>query len=116
MLNYLEIGKRLKIECSERRITQKELAERVDYSGAYLSEIERGLKHPSMELWCDICNELGISLDYLFRGVKLSNSIPADFNECFRELTEDLIEVFRVAMKTTAEQNKNKKKKGKRGL
>ena len=41
-LNYMEIGKRLKIKRKEIGITQEKLSELIDVCPSYNSEIERG--------------------------------------------------------------------------
>ncbi len=59
------VGKRIK-ECRKgARLTQEKLAEMVNISPTYLSEIETGHKKAGREVMCNIAKALEVSLDYL---------------------------------------------------
>ena len=58
MLDYKEIGARIKWKRKEKGITQESLAERVDISTVYLSKIENGHVHPALDLLDAICGAL----------------------------------------------------------
>ena len=47
-LNYVEIGKRIKIKRKELKLTQEKLSEIIDVSPSYVSEIERGTSISSL--------------------------------------------------------------------
>ena len=65
-MNYKKIGKKI----ADRRIllgiTQEELAEKVDSSANYISNIETGIKSGSLIFYIKVANELKLSLDFLF--------------------------------------------------
>ena len=68
MLNYKEIGKRIKKARCMENMTQAELAELADISNTYISRIERGVKKASLESLAKISRILNISLDILVFG------------------------------------------------
>jgi transcriptional regulator with XRE-family HTH domain len=46
-------------------LTQSQLAERVGITQAFLAEIEKGRKRPSLDVLEKLCDALGCSADYL---------------------------------------------------
>ncbi len=66
MLNKSSFGKRLKSARNSKKLTQFELAEKINISPNFLGDIERGIKLPSLSTLILLCNTLKISLDYLF--------------------------------------------------
>lgn len=73
-LNYIEIGKRIKIKRKELGITQEKLSELIDVCPSYISEIERGYSIPSLSTVCRISNVLDSSLDYIIFGITAKNA------------------------------------------
>ena len=64
------LGRRI-AEFRERHgIKQRELAERVDLSPTFLSEIENGKRNVSSDTLLRLANVLGASLDFLLRGIE----------------------------------------------
>ena len=106
-LDYVLIGDRLQ-KGRGKTATQEYVAEMVGCSSNYLSSIECGKKRVSLELLCRLCACLDLSLDYVVGGIVLSNGIPTDFNELFRQLTEDQRENIRALMISMCEQNKKR--------
>ena len=49
MLNYKSIGKRIRHYRKRRGYTQEQLGLSINTSGAYISNIERGVKKPSLD-------------------------------------------------------------------
>ena len=62
---YKDLGKRLRKERENKKVTQEQLAEMVDCSSAHISHIENGHTIPSLKMLIDIINKLGISSDKL---------------------------------------------------
>lgn len=60
-----DLPKRIRQRRKLQRLTQTQLAERVGITQAYLAEIEKGRKSPSMEVFGKLCAALGCSADYL---------------------------------------------------
>ena len=71
---------RLKIGLSQHR-----LAEDAGIGDMYLSEIERGLKMPSMNIFIKIISTLNVSADYILR-----DELPSGVKYLSDELTEKL--------------------------
>ena len=64
-LDYLKVGTRIKKARIDRKLTQAELAEKLDLSNNYISSIERGNAIPSLETFISICNALNVTADML---------------------------------------------------
>lgn len=67
-INYLRIGSNIRDLRSARGLTQAELAEKIDVSTPFVSKVERGVKHPSLETLICIASSLGTTLDVLLLG------------------------------------------------
>lgn len=55
----MEIGNHIKNLRIQKNLTQEELAERTDLSKGYISQVERGLSMPSMDVFFDLLEVLG---------------------------------------------------------
>lgn len=89
MLDYKEIGARLKWRRKNQGITQETLAEQVDISAVYLSKIENGHVHPTLDLLDAICAVLNCEVDFLF-----PNSSP-DNMDCLKKYqNEQVLQLF----------------------
>lgn len=63
------MGDRVKELRKKRRLTQEQLAEKIGVSLQYVSEIERGLSMPSMQVFLRLLEVLDASADYLLRDM-----------------------------------------------
>ena len=61
------IGKRIREARTQRRMTQEQLAEKAEITIVYLSELERGIKLPSLTVFVAIAEALHVSTDSLLR-------------------------------------------------
>lgn len=66
-MDYGLLGKRLRQERQKLNITQETLAEKIDISNVYISQIERGERNLSLDTLIKLANELGITVDYLLQ-------------------------------------------------
>lgn len=64
-IDYSLLGKRIAYYRNEHHISQEELGQRLYLSRQYISRLETGLQHPSLDTIVDIANELSISADKL---------------------------------------------------
>ena len=64
-LNYKKIGKKIKQARCMKKLTQMELADILDMSYSYISYIETGRRHMSLETFVMIANELNVTADFL---------------------------------------------------
>ena len=78
-------GSRVKETRKSLKLTQEDLAEKADIGVVYLSEIERGLKSPSIVVFTKIAKALDVSADYLLRDV-----LPTGKEYVFDDLTKKL--------------------------
>ena len=62
-MNKLTMGDRIKETRKSRNFTQEQLAEKLNISVEYVSQIERGLKLPSMQLFIELLEVLDVSAD-----------------------------------------------------
>jgi transcriptional regulator with XRE-family HTH domain len=66
-MDKLTLGDRIKETRKAQRLTQDQLAERLDVSVEFIGQIERGLKLPSINVFIKIIEALNVSADYLLR-------------------------------------------------
>lgn len=64
----MEIGARVKSARESRNITQEALAELIDVSPQYISDMERGVVGLSLQSLKRVCLHLGVSSDQLLFG------------------------------------------------
>ena len=84
-MDKVAIGSRLREARNIAKLTQEQLAEKVDIGTTYLSDIERGAKFPSFSLFIKIVNALGVSSDYILRG-----ELEAGKNFVYDDITKKL--------------------------
>ena len=65
MIDYIQIGKRIRYYRIQLGLTQESLAFEIQTSAAYVSCIERGTKKPSLQKLVEIADILGISVEDL---------------------------------------------------
>ena len=68
-MNKMTMGDRIKEIRKKRHLTQEQLAEQVDVTVEYISQLERGLSTPSMQVFVKILEVLDASADYLLRDM-----------------------------------------------
>ena len=77
-MEKLTMGDRIKETRRKHHWTQDQLAEKVDVSLEYISEIERGLKTPSMQVFIKLVEVLDVSADYLLRDTVSTRNLYGD--------------------------------------
>ena len=65
MVDYKEVGRRIRFYRRKKGFTQEQLAFEIQTSAAYLSNIERAIKKPSLQKLMQISETLEISIDDL---------------------------------------------------
>ena len=99
-LDLEKIGIKISSRRRELGITQSQLAEKTNISNTHLSNIERGKKAPSFELFIDICEELNINPDYFISGKvypNLDEELIEKIKRCSDEnkiIINKIVEVF----------------------
>ncbi len=82
-LDYTIIGQRLKKARMDKKMTQENLAEKLDVSIAFLSRIERGNSHINLKRLSQVCEILGVSEGYILNGTSSNstNYLSSEFND-----------------------------------
>lgn len=62
-INFKQLGKRVIAKRTERNLMQKDLAEMLGIAVNHISDIERGVKRPSLELLMRISSFFDTSVD-----------------------------------------------------
>ena len=77
-MDKLTMGDRIREARKKVGLTQDQLSEKLDVSLAYISEIERGLKMPSMQLFIKLVEILDVSAEYLLRDAVSTRNLYGD--------------------------------------
>lgn len=84
--DYSVIGRRIKTARIEQKLTQEELADKIDVSVAFLSRVERGSSKINLKRLTQIAENLNVSPGYLLTG---SNTVSKDYlREDFRQVLD----------------------------
>jgi transcriptional regulator with XRE-family HTH domain len=70
------IGARIKEIRVKRKLTQEQLAEKIEINPKYLSSIERGLENPTLNTFQKLSESLDVNLENIFNHVQIEN--PAE--------------------------------------
>ena len=84
-MDKADLGKKLREARLKKGYTQQVLAEKADVAEMYISQLERGLKMPSMNLFIKLITALDISSDYILR-----DEIPSGKEYVYDEFTQKL--------------------------
>lgn len=84
-MDYSSIGRNIR-QCRQKcRLSQEQLAERVNVSANYIGMIERGEKTPSLETFLAVANALKVSADQL-----LWEMLTVGYQEKSNQLSQQL--------------------------
>jgi transcriptional regulator with XRE-family HTH domain len=64
-MDYVDIGRRIRIQRTFLNMTQGQLAQKVGVSPSFIGHLERGTRQASLETLVAPANELDVSVDYL---------------------------------------------------
>lgn len=84
----IQIGEQIKTAREQAKLIQEQLAERVDVSPQYISDLERGVVGISIPTLKRVCITLGVSSDQILFGTATKNRTAALNNLC-KPLTEE---------------------------
>lgn len=102
---YVDLGKKIKEERIEKGYTQEELGEKIDSTGAYIGQIERGERNASMSKIVLIAEALNVSIDYLTGNYLLENKenidskIVDELKDATNSQKEMVIDIIRIIKK-----------------
>ncbi len=84
-MDKVKLGKRIRAARTKCHLTQAQLAEKVNISNVYMSELERGLKSPALPLLISLAEALHVSIDSLLRD-DLNGALVVVNNEITEKL------------------------------
>lgn len=110
------LGERIREARKSQGITQLDLAEKVQISASYMSDIEMGKTNFGVETLIRISEELQISTDWLIRAAV--PEVSAIYHEelynlikdCDPALIENMLQMLRLMKKTSEQSQKNEGK------
>lgn len=105
-INYVAIGKRVKKFRKERGLTQEKLAELLNISVPYMSNIENGKTKFSMPVLVSLINSLDITADMLlFEQItskgKVHSMVLKEVNEVLMDCTEVQMQMIGDSVRST---------------
>lgn len=78
----IQVGEHIKAVRERAKITQEVLAERIEVSAQYISDLERGVVGVSIATLKRLCVALGVSSDMILFGIYASNNLSALSEKC----------------------------------
>ncbi len=100
-INLNAMGTRMKRRRKELKMSQAELAEKVNVSNNHISSIETGKQIPSLTTFVKICEQLDTTPDFLLLGSLHTDNLPkiiydslALCNKKDLPLIQDIVENF----------------------
>ena len=87
-INYHEMGSRIRKQRELLGYTREQLAEKLDVSTKFCSDIELGIKGMSVPTLCKISDILGLSTDYILFGAT-SQTCDEPLTEMIRHCPDD---------------------------
>ena len=104
MLNYKEIGSRIRSFRISKELTQETLAEKIGVSLNYYGLIERGERGMCVETLYKLSEALGFSIDYVLLGTIRTETVTPlikrinSLNEADKRHVADLLTVYLEAV------------------
>ena len=92
------LGQRIRESRIKKGYTQQELADRAEIGVVYISEIERGVKMPSLNIFIKIVDTLDVSADYVLR-----DELSSGKEYISMEITEKLLALTPSQRKTATD-------------
>lgn len=83
----IQIGEQIKVAREQARMTQEQMAERIEVSPQYVSDLERGVVGTSLATLKRVCTALGVSSDRILFGRSGEDRCAQIAGRC-RELTD----------------------------
>ena len=104
MIDYIQIGKRIRYYRIKRGLTQESLAFEIHTSAAYVSCIERGTKKPSLQKLVEIAEILELSVEDLIPSPSQGQGAPHNLKDLVIQypdrnhtnLLKDLTEIITI--------------------
>jgi len=105
MVDYKDLGQRIRKARKAVRLTQEQLAAKTGLSASFMGHIERGSRVASLESLINICNTLNISPNQLL-AASLTNTSAIEIEPLSSENRVRLSEFLALAQQTVQNWNK----------
>lgn len=92
-MDFVEMGKRIKIKRLELKLTQERLAELTNLTDTYIGAIERATSKCSLETIVKIAKALDLDMNYLLFGITAKN-IDSIFSNNLNKLPPDKRDLY----------------------
>ena len=89
-MDQVKIGKFIKQKRKEKKITQSELAEKLNVTDRAISKWENGICMPDSGIIAELCKNLNITINDLFSGEVV------DMKDSEKRLEKNLIEIIKL--------------------
>ncbi len=108
-VDYNVIGSRIKKARRAKKLTQEELAEKIDVSVAFLSRVERGSSHINLKRLTQLCNLLDVSEGYILNGSSSNSNeyLNKEFNELLKKCSPEKQKMIYNVVKAIVETEEN---------
>ena len=97
-LDKAALGQKIRQVRKKRGYTQRALAQIANVGGAYLGEVERGMKMPSLNIFIRLIEALDVSADYILR-----DELTSGKEYIYDEITQKLKNLTPKQRKTAAD-------------
>lgn len=107
-LNFKEIGKRIRNQREQLNYTREQLAEKLDVSSKFISDIELGVKGISIKTLANLTDILNMNADYLLFGEEYDGGaeqsmIVSLYRKCPEQHRSNLITIVKSFVDTAIE-------------
>lgn len=93
---HIQLGERAKRAREQAHLTQEQLAERIEVSPQYISDMERGVVGISVQTLCRLCAALGVSSDTILFGVQADGAaLPKEQLALLSEMVDCFLRALR---------------------
>lgn len=104
-IDYEKVGFRIGQRRRELKLKQKELAEMINISPKYLSNLETGKRHVSIEMLALLCASLNTTYDYFMLGY-IRKDIADNITDNLKMCSEDDKKVILALTEICSKKNK----------
>jgi len=104
IIDYKELGRRIRAERRKQDLTQEKLAEMAEISDSFMGHIERGGRTLSIETLAKLANALNLSIEYIICGEYnyQPGMLPSEVHDALAKMSGSQRKVFMSMMKTLA--------------
>lgn len=91
----MNMGKKLKTLRNEKKLTQKQVADRIGLAISAVSSYESGMRYPSYDVLVKLANIFHVSTDYLIGMTDTRNIDVTGLSDNEIELVSQLVDMLR---------------------